>query len=483
MIVECAVLGGSAKAFNDALNIENMKSKTRSLTSEEKQKFIMDEDRRFLHFTSKENAEQIMESGFVLPTKGVIKNHFTRKIDDDGKAKNMESVYMFDSQTLNVDDYIRNLPKSRSPYNGCFEYYAVSTKPNKYEIENFQKRAYDGAILYDGRMDIDGTDTKLTKFVLDLDKDGKYKFNEVPMDFEYTPSEELTSKLQREKQGLLKYTIKEYMSEVKKAKVAKKKYSLEKQEYKDYITKKKEFAKANKQFKEEEKEKSYIFEENGRTLVIKNLEYDMVDGKKLQKLAMIENSKENKDKDLAGTTKVAYMDEFDLSKIEPEVAKKYFFSNYDNIQKTNLESPEYIGLPLQDLETGNIENEYDESFKKAYGAKIQRKEYANKEYEKYSNSKKFSTKIKNFFSKMFGKKNDIKLLESEQDKDRKKLAKLGYSSIEAMNKDDNKITILPELQSQTYPPHKVTENDAIELLNPKTKDDRTREVNGHEQIM
>lgn len=483
MLVECAVLGGSAKAFNDVLNIETMKSKTRSLTSEEKQEFIEDEDRRFLHFTSKESAEQIMKSGFIMPTKGVIKNHFTRKIENSGKSKSMESVYMFDNKTLNVDDYIRNLPKSRSPYNGCFEYYAVSTKPNKYEIENFQKRAYDGAILYDGRMDIDGTDTKLTKFVLDLDKEGKYKFNEVPMDFGYTPNEELMNKLKQDKQGILKYTIKEYMSEVKEAKSALKKYKVEKQEYKEYIAKKKEFAKANKQFKEEEKAKSYIFEENGRTLVVKNLEYDMVDGKKLQKLAMIENNKENKDKDLAGTTKVAYMDEFDLSKIEPEVAKKYFFSNYANIQRMNLESPEYIGLPLQNLETGSIENEYDESFKKAYEAKMQKKEYANKEYEKYSNSKKFSTKIKNFFNKIFGKKNDIKLLESEQDKDRKKLAELGYSSIEAMNKDDEEITILPELQSQTYPPHEVTEYDAKQLLSAETKDVGTREVNGHEQIM
>ncbi len=483
MLAECAILSGSAKVLNDTLTIEAMKAKKRDLTDSEKQEFIEDEDRRFLHFTSKESAEQIMKSGFLLPTKGVVKNHFTRQIENSGKSRNMESVYMFDNKTLNVDDYIRNLPKSRSPYNGCFEYYAVSTKPNKHEIENFQKRAYDGAILYDGRMDIDGTDTKLTKFVLDLDKEGKYKFNEVPLEFEYTPNEDLMNKLKQDRQGVLKYTIKTYMSEIKKAKAAQKKYKAEKQEYKEDIAKKKEFAKVNKQFKEEEQDKSYIFEENGRTLVVKNLEYDMVDGKKLQKLAMIENSKENKDKELAGTTKVAYMDEFDLSKIEPEVAKKYFFSNYDNIQKTNLESPEYIGLPLQDLETGNIENEYDESFKKAYDAKIQRKEYANKEYEKYSNSKKFSTKIKNFFNKIFGKKNDIKLLESEQEKDRKKLAELGYSSIEAMNKDDKEITILSELQSKTYPPHEVTEYDKKQLLSDKTKDVRTREVNGQEQIM
>lgn len=460
MIAELAIFGGSAKVLNDALRVENMKSKTRGLTDEEKQEFIEDKDRRFLHFTSKENADQILQAGCILPTKGVIKNHFTRKIDSDGKSKNMESVYMFDSKALNVEDYIRNLPKDRSPFNGCFEYYAVSTRPNEHEIENFQKRAYDGAILYDGRMDIDKTDTKLTKYVLSLDEQEKYKFDEVPLDFEYTPNEKLMGKLKQDRQGMLKYTVKTYMSEAKKAKEASKKYKAEKPEYVEYIAKKKEFAKANKQFKEEEKEKNYIFEENGRTLTVKNLEYDMVDGKKLQKLALIENSKGSKNKDLSDVTKVAYMDEYDLGTMEPEVAKKYFFSNYDNISKSNLDSPEYIGLPLKNLETGEIVNEYDESFKKDYEAKLQRKEYANKSYEKKLDSKKISSKIKNFFSKMFGRKNDVKLLESAKDKE-----------ISGVNNRENKL--FSELEAKTYPPQKVTEYD-VERLNDKS--DRTKDT-------
>lgn len=480
MLVECAVLGGSVKIANDAFRIEAMKSKTRGLTDDEKQEFIQDKGRRFLHFTSKKSAEQIMQAGCILPTKGVIKNHFTRKLGGDGKSKNMESVYMFDSKALNVEDYIRNLPKSRSPYNGCFEYYAISTRPNEYEIENFQKRAYDGAILYDGRMDIDGTDTKLTKFVLVLDEQGKYNFNEVPLDFEYTPSENLLNKLERDRQGRLKYTIKTYMSEVKKAREASKKYRIDKSEYATYIAKKKEEAKVNKQFKEEEKDKNYVFEENGRTLIVKNIEYVMVGGKRLQKLVIIENSEESKDKDLASTAKIALMDEYDLSTMDPEVAKKYFFSNYDNISMSNIDSPEYIGLPLENLETGEVVNEYDERFKNDYESKLQRKEYADKGYEKYKESKKLSTKIKNFFSKMFGKKSEVKLLECEQDKDRKKLAELGYSSIEAMNKDDKNITILSELKSQTYSPQKVAEYDVERLSDKtvelKTKDEREQEI-------
>lgn len=474
MLVECAVLGSSVKIANDALRIEAMKSKTRGLTDDEKQEFIQDGDRRFLHFTSKKSAEQIMQAGCILPTKGVIKNHFTRKLSGDGKSKNMESVYMFDSKTLNVEDYIRNLPKSRSPYNGCFEYYAISTRPNEYEIGNFQKRAYDGAILYDGRMDIDGTDTKLTKFVLVLDEQGKYSFNEVPLDFEYTPSENLLNKLDHDRQGRLKYAIKTYMSEVKKSKEASKKYRIDKSEYATYIAKKKEEAKVNKQFKEEERDKSYVFEGNGRTLIVKNIEYEIIGGKRLQKVVIIENSEESKGKDLVSTAKIVLMDEYDLSSLDPEVAKKYFFSNYDNISVSNIDSLEYIGLPLENLETGEVVNEYDERFKNDYEAKLQRKEYADKRYGKYKENKKLSTKIKNFFSKMFGRKSEVKLLESDDDKERRKLAELGYSSIEAMNKDDKNITILSELKSQTYTPQKVAEYDA-ERLSDKTYETRTIE--------
>lgn len=464
MIVECAVLGASAKVANDAFRVEYLKSKTRGLTDSEKREFSEDESRRFLHFTSKENAGKIMQSGFLLPTKGVIKNHFTRKIDSDGKSKNMESVYMFDSKEFSVEDYIRNLPFKRSPYNGCFEYYAISTKPNKHEIENFQKRAHDGAILYDGRMDIDGTDTKLTKFVLNLDEQGKYSFNEVPLDFEYTPSEELRETLKKDKQRGLRYTAGLYLSEVKKGKTALKKYRLENQDYKDYIDKKRAFARANRQFIEEEKEKSYVYSDNDRTLVVKNLGYDMVDGKKLQKVSIIGNDKDSKDKDLTDVAKVAFMDECDLSKLEPEVAQKYFSSAYDRITRNDIELPEYIGLPECDKEKGTVINQYDEEFRKNYDSTVQRKVNSERRYDEWKKSKKITTKVKNFFNKIFGKKNEVRLLESGEEK--------------AENSTAKKCNILGDLKEKTYSPEQVALLDVqgLEINKIKTKDEREQEI-------
>ena len=217
MIVEGLVVGTGAVIAYNAARIEYLKSKQLELSDEEKEAILSDDARRFIHFTPKERAQKIIEAGYFIPTKGAIKNHFARNMGDDGKRKNSDLVYMFDSKTFSVDDYIRNLPRENSPYNGNYEFYAVSHKPDKYEINNFKRRAQDGAITYEGRLDIDGTDTKITKFVLDLDKEGNYTFNEVSKDFEYTPSDELLEKLKKDKMGLLKFNAKYYMSELKKS--------------------------------------------------------------------------------------------------------------------------------------------------------------------------------------------------------------------------------------------------------------------------
>ena len=53
MFAGCAVLGTSAVVLSDAIKIEYLKSKQLELSSQEKQDFIADEDRRFIHFTPK----------------------------------------------------------------------------------------------------------------------------------------------------------------------------------------------------------------------------------------------------------------------------------------------------------------------------------------------------------------------------------------------------------------------------------------------
>jgi len=469
MVAECMVFGAGAALAYDAVTIEYLKSKQLELSEAEKQEFSQDKSRRFVHFTSKENAEKIMQSGFLIPTKGVLDNHFTKSIDSKGKKKDSDMVYMFDSATFSVDDYIRNLPKNRSPFNGCYEYYAVSTRPDEYEINNFKRRAQDGAITYEGRLDIDGTDTRLAKYVLGLDEQGEYKLDEVPMDFEYIPSQELLDKLDREKMGMLKYTLKTYMSEVKRARTSLKKYKSQKEQYKEQIRKKKEFAKANRQFIEEEKDKNYIFEKDGRTIVVKNIEYEEVGGKKLQKLAIIENSGETKKKKISEATKFCYMDEFNIEDVDSRVAAEYFFGNLDRIKEKQSTVPEYIGLPIENLETGEVANEYDTTFDTAF------KEYMDKrqarqdkgqiKHDESQKSKKWTHKIKEMFSKVFGRKKEVKMLTESKEQqvydaeDRDNLAKLGYSSVEAMNRDDKEAEMFSFLQGNTYEEREVTAYD------------------------
>ncbi len=418
MIAEYLVLGAGAAVAYDALTIEYLKSKQLELSDAEKKNFGEDKNRRFVHFTSKENAEKIMQSGFLIPTKGVLNNHFTASIDTKGKKTHSDMVYMFDSATFNVDDYIRNLPKKMSPFSGCYEYYAVSTRPDEHEINNFRRRAQDGAITYEGRLDIDGTDTKLVKYVLELDEQGKYKFNEVPMDYEYIPSEELLEKLEHDKMGNIKYMLTTYMSEVKRARSSLKQYRAQREEYKEQIRRKKDFARANRQFIQEEKDKSYVYEKDGRTIVVKNIEYEQVGGKKLQKLAIIENSEQTRGKKLKESTKFCYMDEFNIKDMENSVATEYFFGNLDRIKGKQSTVPEYIGLPLQNQETGEVVNEYDTTFdttfKEYMDSRQARQDRVQPKYDEMQKSKKWTHKLKEIFTKIFGKKKDTKLLEESK---------------------------------------------------------------------
>lgn len=457
MVAGCLVLGASAVAARDAITIEYLKSKQLELSDSEKQEFAQDSSRRFIHFTSEQSAKKIMESGFLIPTKGILDNHFTKSIDGRGRKRDSDQVYMFDSATFSVDDYIRNLPRDRSPFNGCYEYYAVSTRPDEYEINNFKRRAQDGAITYEGRLDIDGTDTKLVKYVLGLDEQGEYTLNEVPMDYEYQPSQDLLARLDKDKMGNLRFGMTAYMSEVKRARTSLKRFRADKEKYKEQIKRKKEFAKANRQFIEEEKEKNYVFTKDGRTIVVKNIEYEEVGGKKLQKLAIIENSEETKKKNIKEATQYCYMDEFNIEDMDSRVATEYFFGNLDIAKAKQSTVPEYIGLPIENLETGEVTNEYDTTFKEYMDNRQARQDRIQPKYDELKKSRKLSQKIKALFTKVFGRKKDTKLLEAAKEttcdtEDRQKLANLGYSSVEAMNKDDKEAQMFAHLASNTYPP-------------------------------
>lgn len=441
MIAECALLGVGAKVIKDAATIEYLKSKQVELPDEQKQDILANENRRFVHFTSEKSAKEIMKAGFLIPTKGILDNHFSKKINDQGKKENSEMVYMFDSEELNIDDYIKNLPRKRSPYGGVYEYYAISMSPNKYNINSFKKRVQDGAITYDGRLDIGHTDTRMVKYVIDLDENDNYTFREIPLNEKYEPSPELLERLKKDKTSSLGYGIKNYALELKKTKEAMKLYRANKDIYAEQIRKKREFAKANRQFIEAEKEKNNIYEQDGKTIVVKNIGFEMVDGKKLQKLAVVGNGFDDGEKRLEETNKVCYIDEFNVQDIEPEVATKYFFNNYEEMLKSG-DSEKYIGLPLQDLETGEVVNEYDESFKQHFLKKQNAKTYSQ---ENQPTKQNWLSKMKNFFGRIIKRKSEEpKMLNEYTTDDMDKLNKLGYGSVKEMNAYDPEITILEQ---------------------------------------
>lgn len=490
MIGECLVLGASTKVIKDALTIEYLKSKSIDLSEKEKEDILSNESRRFIHFTSEKSAKEIMKSGFLIPTTGKVKNHFTKRINDNGKKEDSEMVYMFDSEYLNIEEYIKNLPMKRSPYNGVYEYYAVSMAPNEQNINSFKRRVQDGAITYDGRLDISYTDTKLVKYVLDLDKNNEYTFKEIGLTDEYQPSDALLEKLKVNSKGKflrsVGYQLKSYGLDVRKSKESMKVYKANKKEYTEQVKKKVDFAKANKQFKDEEKDKNYIYEQDGKTIVVKNLGYEMIDGQKLQKISIIGNGFYDENKNLNNIQKLCYMDEFDIQGDNNEIETKYFFNNYKEMLQFEAQE-RYIGLPLHVLENNTVINEYDEEFKEYF----ERKQEAKKHSDNYikNNKKGLLYKIKSFFRKIKSKilKEELKLIEAPKEEnkyeDKELLAKLGYSSTEEMNRYDPNLIILDELQNQVYSNEEISQND-INLIQKKQEiDEINREVDPDDVII
>ena len=61
--------------FVGSVRTETLRSKQLDLREEVKNKIL---EEGIYHITSKEAAEKIVESGYILPSKGVFNNHFAK---------------------------------------------------------------------------------------------------------------------------------------------------------------------------------------------------------------------------------------------------------------------------------------------------------------------------------------------------------------------------------------------------------------------
>lgn len=252
-MVEYVVFGAAGVVIKKAVDIEYAKSKHIDLTNEEKESFLSDENREFIHFTTEKNAKSINKSGKIIPTKGIINNHFSTTRDKDGKLRASQKVYMFDSKTLSVEDYVRNLPRKNSPSNGCYTFYGISMKPNKENIDKFKKRGLDGAITYEGEVELSKVNGRVAKYALDLDENNQYIMKKIGIDEEYIPSPELIAKVSKDRCGRVKYALRNFVLD---SRLAKRYIASEREQNK--INRKRAYNKANSQLIEEGKQHSKI---------------------------------------------------------------------------------------------------------------------------------------------------------------------------------------------------------------------------------
>ena len=152
---------------------ELLKSNYDILSKETKDKISKE---GILHFTSKENAEKILDSGYLIPSKGLMANHFAKSRYGDKFAN---FVYAYAGKPT-FNNYRLNFTGKASK-DGTL--YAVRYYPDKNDLENFTERPLDGALLYEGKLHLSNAsivrfkikDNELERISLDEDVQKKAK--------------------------------------------------------------------------------------------------------------------------------------------------------------------------------------------------------------------------------------------------------------------------------------------------------------------
>lgn len=153
------------------------------------------------HITSKESAENIIKSGYIKPTKGVLNNHGTGN-----------RAYMF-AGIPDFEHYYKNLGDKQNPFiTKQYDMWAVKFNIDDTELKKYRTRFQDNSITYKGYCNLKENQASLVKLVLDLDKANNIIIREaIGKEIEeYEPTEELVKTLDEQSQNLLTTGIVQY---------------------------------------------------------------------------------------------------------------------------------------------------------------------------------------------------------------------------------------------------------------------------------
>lgn len=351
-------LGFSAKIL-----YENEKKKSKQLEMAEETKAKIQEEGLY-HVTTKEAAQAIMESGFLLPTKGIVDNHFSKTRYGDEFA---DFVYMFAGKPT-VEMYKNNLSHQVTKDGSI---YAIRYRPNEYDINNYTERYSDGAITHEGILDISNSKPEIVRMTVQ-----KGKLVEIPLDAELkvNPFKKLfNNKAFSFIKGLPAAAREIYRNNTFHDRTGKLQRS---------IAIRRDVNKMLEQYNNDSQMKDFTFERDGKSYTVATVGTKMMDGRPLSGFRI---SKQNGELD-----KNVYMDAFDITTIPEKDLGKFIGEHMD----TKGVQSEYIGRPI--MKDGKVEQQIDQGFMQNFNYKQQRAVKDNPTYAAYMEreSKKKTLQLK-----------------------------------------------------------------------------------------
>lgn len=337
-----------AGLLGTAIRTEYLKSQQMELSEEVKTKI---QEEGLFHVTSKESAMKIMESGFLLPTKGLADNHFSKSRYGDGFA---DFVYMFAGKPT-VEMYSNNLS-----HQVCKDgtIYAVRYRPNEYDINNYTERLEDGAITHEGILDITDSKPEIVRMTID-----KGKLVEIPLDAEIkmNPFQKLVNNKVVNFMKALPGAARElFRNATFHDRTGKLKRS---------IAIRRDVNKMLKQYNNDSQMKEFSYEKDGENYSITTVGTKMIDGRPLSGFRVAKKD---------GTLeKNVYMEALDITTVPGNDLGEFITGYMDR----GGEQSEYIGRLVK--KDGKLSRDVDEGFMHNFNAKQLRAVKDNPVYAKY----------------------------------------------------------------------------------------------------